>query len=106
MDLKNMKMTPKEAKEQYEPKSLDSPQYPYGLCLNLDNDSLEKLGIPIPAVGQELSLTAKVEVTSVSQYDSKNGHKNSSISLQITDMALEKSKQKVDSKKIYDNSGE
>jgi hypothetical protein len=46
---------------------------------------------------------AQVEVTPISQYDSKDGGKNSSMSLQITDMALEKASTKVEASKIYDS---
>lgn len=67
----------------------DSPQYPYGLTLHLDAMCMEKLGMKEPpAVGTKLMLHAMVEVTSVSQYKSKDAT-DGSVALQITDMELE-----------------
>lgn len=63
--------------------------YPYGLVLRLGDDELKKLGITdLPKVGAELHLIAKVEVVSVSDYDSKDGGDHESVEYQITDMAL------------------
>lgn len=45
MALVNMKMSREEAKEYNTIDSPDNgPQYPYGLCIDLNDDSLEKLG--------------------------------------------------------------
>lgn len=91
MDLKSMKC---------DPRPDDSPsnmicsdnEYPYGLCLNLEDEQIKKLGISkLPEVGETMTLTAKVEVSSLSQRDTREGGKKSSLSLQITDMAVEKS---------------
>lgn len=67
----------------------DEPEYPYGLRISLDKDSLAKLGITeLPEVGATMVLQARVEVVSVSQYDSSEG-KSQDMSLQITDMSLD-----------------
>lgn len=72
----------------------DTPEYPYGLRINMDDDSLKKLGITeLPEVGTTMTLQARVEVVSVSQHESDNG-KHRDMSLQITDMALEASSAK------------
>ncbi|NYT45135.1 hypothetical protein H0A64_09905 [Alcaligenaceae bacterium] len=72
----------------------DTPEYPYGLRINLDDDSLKKLGITeLPEVGTTMTLQARVEVVSVSQHESDNG-KHRDMSLQITDMTLEASNTK------------
>ena len=91
--MKDMKLSAKEAKKQSEPKAIeDRPRYPYGLSLSLDSESLDKLGIDkLPALGETMVLTAKVEVTSVHSSDSEYG-KSKSVSLQITAMELEKEK--------------
>lgn len=83
-------MSQDESKEKYgDSVMVDAPEYPYGLCLNLDEEALSKLGMPaLPHVGQKMMITARVEVTSVSQSDSKGGNKHQSVSLQITDMEL------------------
>lgn len=89
MELKNMKLTPKDrAEEKPEMSALNHPVYPYGLCLCLDEDVLEKLGLSVlPTVGDEMMVTAVAKVESVSQSDSASG-KRRSLSLQITAMAL------------------
>lgn len=87
--LKSMKIDPKARQEKYESSAaMDAPVYPYGLQLHLDNEALENLGIELPKVGKSLMLYARVDVTSVSENESKSGS-NRSASLQITDMCLE-----------------
>lgn len=89
MAMTSMKLTAEEAKEENSCMSTDdAPAYPYGLCLNLDDEVLAKLGITtLPAVGSKMMLQATVEVTANSQYENQDG-KDISISLQITDMDL------------------
>lgn len=93
-DLVNMKIDPKEREERYKETALvEGPQYPYGLCLHLDDEVMQKLGLSkLPAVGTDLMLTAKVTVTSCSEnsYEGKGGKAETrqSMSLQITDLGL------------------
>ena len=103
MTLINMKMKSKEAEEIMESKAMDGPKYPYGLSLHLDMDTLEKLGmVELPEVGKEMSLMAKVKVESTHQCQNMSGEENKSMSLQITDMALEAVKEPTDIvKKLY-----
>jgi hypothetical protein len=66
----------------------DSPKYPWGLCITLDDQSLKQLGITkMPDVDDVLTITAKAEITSVSANQSQDGT-HRSLSLQITDMAI------------------
>ena len=54
MAMVNMKMSATEAKEYGGEATMasDAPEYPYGLCIRLDDDALEKLGITaLPAIG-------------------------------------------------------
>jgi hypothetical protein len=87
----NMKLSPKEAKEEMDccaPSGEEGPAYPYGLSLSLSNEVLTKLGMTSPpSVGSKLLLAAMVEVTSNSQYENQEG-KEANVSLQITDMEL------------------
>lgn len=84
-------------KDMGSPCSVESiaPDYPWGLCVNMDGDELDKLGLKdLPEVGTEFMLMAKVKVTSVNQSASeskKKGEYDESrrITLQITDLALE-----------------
>lgn len=91
MALTNMKLTPKEAKEESGCCVADGdsgPAYPYGLSLNLSDEVLAKLGITeAPAVGEKMTLVATVEVTGTSQYENQSG-KDVNVNLQITDMEL------------------
>jgi len=70
----------------------NGPQYPYGLQVRLDEESIKKLGIQLPAVGDKMKLVAVAEVYSVSDHKSVYGQ-NRAIELQITDMALSSSKE-------------
>lgn len=84
-----MKLSAAEAKEQTSaPEAPKGPRYPWGLSLNLDNDSLDKLGLGLPDVGAEYQVVARAKVTSVSSNDSEGGSKNRSVSLQITDLGV------------------
>lgn len=89
MALVNMQMSAEEAKAEYTatPADNDLPKYPYGLSLNLDDEVLAKLGLTPPPVGTKMTLTAVVEVCTVSQYENQDG-KEANLSLQITDMEL------------------
>jgi hypothetical protein len=74
--------------------SLASPyegeEYPYGLCLCLDDEALQKLGITtLPEVGKEMTLTARVVVKTTMERSEADGEKCRSVELQITDMALD-----------------
>lgn len=66
--------------------------YPWGTRINLEQDTLDKLGIEkLPAVGDELMIEAKVRVISVRESDNSK-----SVELQITDMDLENDGDEVD----------
>lgn len=89
MALVNMKQSAEEAKENAccSPDDADLPRYPYGLELSLDEETLAKLGLTAPpAVGTTMMITAKVTVTSASQYQRQGGDAESSSCWQITDM--------------------
>ena len=90
MAMVNMKHSPEEASKYTELADVgDEPKYPYGLCLSLHEDELEKLGITsLPALGTQMTLTARVYVKSTSAYQSQDGGSNTTMDLQITDMEL------------------
>ena len=68
------------------------PAYPYGLTVDLNNESLEKLGITekLPDVGASMVLMATVSVTSVTDeaIETEGAKRLRSVRLQITEMAL------------------
>ena len=107
MNLKNMKMDAKEAKEYAQPAALNtSPAYPYGLKIDLNKEGMEKLGIKkMPDIGQKMFLHAIVEVCCVNESKTLGGDEYRSMSLQITDMQVDAIKEKVNTeeaaKKLY-----
>lgn len=103
-DLKSMKITKSQQEKMSKPMPMDTPQYPWGLQIRLDNDSLKKLGISdLPKVGKKMMLVARVEVSSASQHTMKGGNDNMSVELQITDMCLESESESKDaSKALYE----
>mgnify|MGYP001596297992 CR=1 FL=1 len=88
MDMKSMKMSPAESKEYSEPMPGGAPVYPYGLCLNLDDDAIDKLGmVGMPEPGQTMMIQARVTVTGCRQ-EQRQDETHRSMDLQITDMAI------------------
>ena len=84
-DMKSMKMTKKqkEGTKAVGPVE-DNPEYPYGLRINLDQESMEKLGMDtMPKMGEGMMIHAKVMIT-----DMHESEGNKSLGLQITDMEL------------------
>lgn len=92
MAMKDLKITKKEAKVKSESMvigSSDQERYPYGLRLDLNNDTLEKLGMQaLPAVGTVLMFEAKAKVVG-SRQSATEGSENRSVELQITHIDLE-----------------
>ena len=65
-------------------------QYPWGLRITLDNESLQRLGLnakSLPAVGDSVSVMAMANVCSVSTRTTDHGEDNY-VELQITDIGL------------------
>lgn len=83
----NMAQEESSADEAYP--SPERSKYPYGLCVHLDDDMLQKLGITTPpAVGSSMLLQAQVMVTSTSSDVMHDGEVEGRLTLQITDMEL------------------
>jgi|SRR5215475_7722495 len=96
-EMIDMARTPEEIKEKTEemtaPMPLKVPQYPYGLCISLDDDSLEKLGLAgdLPDVGDILEVYVTAKVTCASKTENIDPATNqpkscSRIELQIVGM--------------------
>lgn len=100
------------SKDEIKEASMCSPseskvQYPYGLSITLDDESLKKLGMldALPAVGSEIQLTAKATVTSVSQNARAEpgdvADKEQRLSLQITDLETNAGREPSTEEKLY-----
>lgn len=88
--LTSMKMSKKESKEQDGSVGIEAPQFPHGLSLRLNDESMAKLSLgKLPEVGSEIALTAIVKVESVEESEQMDGGKSRSMSLQITSMGLD-----------------
>ncbi len=94
--LVSMKRTAKDKREdklEQAPVEAMAPDYPWGLCIHLDKDELEKLGIDATKlkVGTEVAIAAKAKVTRVSQ-SAADGYAGSedqvSVDYQITDLQI------------------
>jgi len=65
--------------------------FPYGLRIDLNTESLDKLGLKtLPKVGTKMLVTCEVEVCRVSQNSRTNGSDDRSMELQIQRMELSK----------------
>lgn len=92
--MKDMSLTADEAKEYNHlcyPGDGDGPKYPYGLCLDLGNATLQKLGITdLPQVGTKINISAVAQVVSVEQRQEQDGKNTTRMSLQIVEMETQK----------------
>jgi hypothetical protein len=87
--MADMKMSKEEKKEQESPMSTEEQAYPYGLRIDLNDDSMTKLGLDSPPkVGATFRIMALADVVSVSSYSSMSTDQERSMSLQITDMEM------------------
>ncbi len=110
LDLTSMERTRSEIKGDRAEVADEGPQFPFGLTLHLDDESIDKLGAKeLPEVGTDLFLYAKVEVTEVTQHARSDGESpRRGISLQVKAMKLVK-KETTDNpgkdtlNKIYDS---
>lgn len=88
--LINMETSPAEAKEYTQPTIADAPKYPWGLCITLNDDSLDKLGVKtLPPVDTEVTIVAKAVVSRISENQTQGGDNCASMDLQITDLQLD-----------------
>ena len=88
--LINMENTPQEAQQMVSPTASDAPKYPWGLCITLNDDSLDKLNVKtLPAVGTEVTIVAKATVSRTSENATEGSGNCASMDLQITDMQID-----------------
>jgi hypothetical protein len=85
--MKDMRLS---TKEQTEIMSPSPPIYPYGLCISLCNDELEKLGLSYEDLqtGDMIDFRCLASVTSKSSHENGDGE-NQRVELQIQFMEAE-----------------
>lgn len=83
--LVDMKLSKKQSKAEVCGLSDEKgPRYPYGLSINLDSDSMKKLGFSeLPEVGTKMIVVGLGRITSASEHSSQSGtHRDMSIQLE------------------------
>lgn len=91
LPLVDMAKTPEEIKEESSPQGIpyDPPLYPYGLCLNLDKEQLDRLGLSTDVeVNDGILVAAMAKVTSVSSRELADGSTDCRVELQITHLGV------------------
>lgn len=100
--MKSMKMEKKQAEQMGDTVKSDTPEYPYGLKIHLDNECLKRLALEeLPEIGEEMMLVAKVQVTDVHQSERQGEGPYMSVGLQITDMELSEAKEEKDTSSVF-----
>lgn len=88
--LINMENTPQEAQEMTSPSADNAPKYPWGLCITLNDDSLNKLGVKtLPAVGTQVTVIARATVSATRENATEGDGAQASMDLQITDLQID-----------------
>ncbi len=105
--LVDLKMTREERDRMYEPVKAaeEGPIYPWGLSLNFDDATIQKLGTGnVPTnVGEEVTFTVRAKVTRAEISQHEGGKEQRSVSMQITAIALEGgSSDEATAEKLYD----
>lgn len=97
----NLKVEPEKSRE-IQPSMLSAPSYPYGLCIELNHEVVEKLGIKkAPEVLSNVNLEAVAQVMCVRVETGPDGEPRMHLSLQITDMELKPFKKSDAAKSLY-----
>lgn len=88
----SMKRTPEDKREDMgEPASIEAiaPDFPWGLCINMDYDELEKLGMKeLPQVGSQFGMHIKVQVTMCRKSPVEGVEEENGCTLQIIEAAV------------------
>lgn len=87
--MADMKLSGAERNRTASPSAYETPPYPWGLSIRLENDALEKLGIKsLPAPGECFVIHAVADVESSSESKSKDNEGDRAVQLQITHMKV------------------
>ncbi|EPO5275722.1 capsid staple protein [Citrobacter braakii] len=107
MELVNLK-TGTDTYQDEDGKTQTRDDYPWGLCIELNNETLTKLKATPQSAGTEVMITAKAIIRSTSTRETEDGMQHNA-SLQITDMAIGAAsgeQTKTAAETLYGNGGE
>lgn len=92
--MKDMRMNAAEKKDFHSPESIidDKPEYPYGLTITLNPESLEKLGIDAKSLkmSQAFKVIAEAKVKEIREVKENGDVQEFSVELQLCEMDVEK----------------
>lgn len=85
--MKNLKLPKEKSNESGLEVTSSSSEYPYGLLLRLDNETMKMLGISVSSykIGDTVTVSAKGKVVEMSERESENDSYKS-LEIQITHM--------------------
>lgn len=87
--MASLKRTKKASKAPSEPRGSNEDDFPYGTRLELDHETLGKLGVAkLPAVGKKLRIQGHGHITSASEHTRQGEAPRRSATLQLTHMKL------------------
>lgn len=90
MKIASMKIDRESAEEKAEAAMPTENPFPYGLCIDADEDVMEKLGLDAPLpVGTKCRIEARAVITATRDNESVGG-KDCGMSIQIVAMGIEK----------------
>jgi hypothetical protein len=82
-----------------EPVEADKEEFPWGLRLSLDAETIEKLGNIKPEVGSTITISADAKVVEVREEAGENVER--SIQLQITAMGIGDTQERSQAERVY-----
>lgn len=96
IDVKRTEADKKAEREKWEGSPISGDDYPYGLCLHLDNETIAKLGLTEADfdTGQPVAVIGSGMITSES-INSINGKKHRSMTIQLQKLNVHQEAQKV-----------
>lgn len=100
--MKSLKLDETEQKEYAQPSAMTGmPLYPWGLQISLDDETLKKIGLKLPALDDVIEIRCKAQVTSIESRKDGDDDSDDCARLQITDMEVVAKDDDSTAKKLY-----
>jgi len=89
MEMTSLRSLKKSMVNELKTVEAEQPEYPYGLTIDLDNDTIKKMGLDVTkfSVEDEIQIVAKAFISRVSSEKTGEGS-NDSLCIQLTDMII------------------